>query len=169
MDRASLRELFDYTTFTWASYANAVRALPPGALTRPIDGSGWGELRTPLFHVASAWDEWLRERTGVADALSETPEPMTSWGEIDAVRQRNRAWLRRILDETPDETFDAEETVWQGTPAEMRASVAQVVAHILLHERGHHGDISTLIAQLGGTPPAVDYLVYRWFRQRAAR
>lgn len=47
-DRNSLNELFDYTTFTWAAYGNAVRALPSGALTRPIEGSGWGDLRSAL-------------------------------------------------------------------------------------------------------------------------
>lgn len=99
----------------------------------------------------------------------ETLEAITSWDQLDAVRRRNRGWLKLLLDETPGEVFHAETTVWEGTPAEMRASIAEVVTHLLLHERGHHGDVSTLIERLGGTPPAVDYLVYRWFRQRAAR
>jgi uncharacterized damage-inducible protein DinB len=167
-DRATLVELFDYTTFTWSAYGNAVRALPPGALQRPIEGSGWPDLRTPLFHLASAWDDWLRDRLAIDDPLAETPDAMASWDDIAFVRARNRGWLRRILDETPDDALHEDIVVWRGTPAEMRATPAQVLAHILVHERGHHGDVGTLIERLGGTPPAVDYLVYRWFKQRSA-
>lgn len=167
-DRATLIELFDYTTFTWSAYGNAVRALPPDALTQRLEGSGWGDVRHALFHVAGGWDSWARDRLGLTDPLPKA-DGLTSWGELDAVRQRTRGWLRRVIDETTDEGLRADVVVWEGEPFEMKETVAQLLAHILLHERGHHGDVSTLIERLGGTPPNADYLVYRWFRQHAAR
>jgi uncharacterized damage-inducible protein DinB len=167
MDRQTLDELFDYTTFTWASYANAVRTLPPHALTRPLDGSGWRDLREPLFHIAAGWDGWLCQRAG--ESFTEPhPEDLTTWSDLNDVRARTRAWLRRVIDETPDADLHARKpgTIGGDARSDFPASVADVLTHILLHERGHHGDVTTLLASLGATPPNVDYLIYRWFASR---
>ena len=43
---------------------------------------------------------------------------------------------------------------------------ADILGHILLHERGHHGDVTTMLSQLGATPPNIDYLTYVFFRTR---
>jgi len=170
VDRQTLVELFDYTTFTWASYGNAVRTLPPEALTRQIDDSGWGDLRTALFHVAAGWDSWLRDRARANDPLAERPDDMATWVDLEAVRHRTRAWLQHVIDITPDANlYERTTAVLDPARESMPASVADVLAHILLHERGHHGDITTLLARLGATPAGVDYLVYRWFAQRAGR
>jgi len=168
-DRQTLNELFDYTTFTWETYARTARSLPPDALARPVEGSGWPALRDVLFHVAAAWDGWLRDRLGLHDPLDASPERVTAWSDLDVHRQRTRGWLRRIIDETADGGLhDATQPMFEGTPAEMRVSAAEILAHILLHERGHHGDITTLLARLGATPPSIDYLTYVFFKQRKA-
>jgi uncharacterized damage-inducible protein DinB len=44
-------------------------------------------------------------------------------------------------------------------------SWGELAANILLHERGHHGDITTLLYQLGIEPPRLDY---RWHLGRTA-
>lgn len=169
MDRQTLAELFDYTTFTWTSYANAIRALPPDALTRPLDGSGWTDLRHALFHVAAGWDSWLRDRCADDNPLAEKPGDMTKWADIEAIRDRTRGWLHRVIDETPDADLNARTTsVLDRARTPMPASVADVLAHILLHERGHHGDVTTLLVRLGASPAGTDYLVYRWFASRPA-
>jgi uncharacterized damage-inducible protein DinB len=169
-DRPSLIDLYDYTTFTWAAYGRAVATLPQEKLAEPIPGSGWQSLRHLLFHIALAWDGWLVERLGLNEPLDATPEAITSWDDVGEHRQRARGWLRRVIAETPDEELSAPSLVFSaGTPTETRASVADVIAHILLHERGHHGDVTTLLHTLGATPPSVDYLVYLYFKQRRQR
>ena len=45
-------------------------------------------------------------------------------------------------------------------------SIGEMLWHVLLHERGHHGDVSTLLHQLGSEAPANDYAVYLWFKER---
>jgi uncharacterized damage-inducible protein DinB len=162
MDRDALRELFDYTTFTWASYGNSVRALPAGAFTEAVGGSGWPALRDALFHIATAWDEWVCEQTGVAFEPRER-DTVTTWEELDAVRTPLRASLRGIIDDTPDDRMSA--TV-PGIPGGPGRAPGDVIAHILLHERGHHGDVTTLLSALGAEPPLMDYLVYVFFRDR---
>jgi uncharacterized damage-inducible protein DinB len=103
-DRAALRELFDYTTFTWATYAKAAAKLPPEALTCEVEGSGWPALRNALFHIASAWDGWLVDFSGAAETVDEAYQPDT-WNQIEAYRQRMHPLLRRIIDETRDDAF----------------------------------------------------------------
>jgi uncharacterized damage-inducible protein DinB len=167
MNRRTLNELFDYTAFTWASYANAVRALSPDALTHPLEHSGWATLREPLFHIAAGWDGWLCERAG--ESFTEPhPENVHTWSDLNDVRDRTRAWLRRVIDDTPDADLHVRRPGTIGADSEMPASVADVLTHILLHERGHHGDVTTIFARLGAEPAAVDYLVYRWFADRNA-
>lgn len=48
----------------------------------------------------------------------------------------------------------------------MQVSVAEVLAHILLYERSHHGDINALLERAGAELRASDYLVYVYFRDR---
>jgi uncharacterized damage-inducible protein DinB len=147
-----------------------VRSLGPDALAEPVDGSGWPALRNALFHIAAAWDEFLREAAGARDALDQTAEDMRTWDDLQAYRAMTRGWLRRIIDDTPDDALLADShPMFAGTRAETRTSTAEILAHILLHERGHHGDVSTLIAQLGGTPPPVDYLTFLFFERNQRR
>jgi uncharacterized damage-inducible protein DinB len=165
-DRQALRELFDYTTFTWASYAKVASKLPAEALTREIDGSGWPALRSALFHIASAWDGWISEFSASGETVDESYQPET-WAEIDRYRQRMRPMLRRIIDETAEERLH---TPWlaivPGGEAEM--TPAEIIVHVLLHERGHHGDVSTLFHALGAPLPGIDYMTYAVFRNRNA-
>lgn len=162
MNREALRELFDYTTFTWASYGVAMRTLPSDAFVRPIEGSGWASLRQPLFHIAAAWDEWICERIG-ADPQTVESADVRTWDEMEAIRSRMRPLLRRIIDETPDDEFNAPKPGVAGGPGR---APSEVIAHILLHERGHHGDVTTLLSALGAEVPMSDYLVFAFFRDR---
>jgi uncharacterized damage-inducible protein DinB len=117
-----------------------------------------------------AWDEWLRDRLDLADPLNATPESVASWDDLQPHRQRTRGWLRRVIDETPDDRLhERAEPMLEGTPAEMRVTRAELLSHILLHERGHHGDVTTLLSRLGATPPGIDYLTYVFFRQRSGK
>jgi uncharacterized damage-inducible protein DinB len=163
VDSEALRELFDYTTFTWTSYGRSVRSLAPGDLTRPVEGSGWPALRNALFHIASAWDGWMCEQSGVAlEEIEAVDAP--DWAALDAVRRKNRGMLEAIIarpDAELNERIHA--IVADGAPEMTRG---EIIVHILLHERGHHGDVSTLLSALGAEPPNIDYMTYVFFRNR---
>lgn len=161
MNRGALRELFDFTTFTWASYRRSAPALAAELFRGDIAGSNWASLRDALFHLASGWDEWIIEQSSEPLAIVGA-DSVTNWDELDAVRASMRTRLRRIIDDTPDDVFDTPTDVGGG----LRRSPREVVAHILLHERGHHGDITTLLTALGVTPHIVDYLVFVFAREQ---
>ena len=165
MNRNDLNELFDYTTFTWQTYARAMRSVSPEDLTRPIEGSGWSALRQPLIHVACAWDGWLAGKAG--DTFTDFDlDAVTTWDAIQDIRTHTRAWIRRILDNMSDhDLFDKTEPT-SDHPDANQVTAADALLHIFLHERGHHGDISTLFSQIGSPLGQNDYLVYRFFKDR---
>jgi uncharacterized damage-inducible protein DinB len=161
LNRDALRELFDYTDYTWAVFGNSVRALPAEKFTEAAPGSGWPALRNALFHIAAAWDEFLVERF---DARIETVEvDDLTWRELNERRGTFRALLRRLLDESSDEALNGEVVSEAGG---VTMTAGELITHLLLHDLRHHGDINTLLSQLGAPVPMSDYAVYRWFKQR---
>jgi uncharacterized damage-inducible protein DinB len=153
MDRAAIEELFTFTEYSWGEHQNLIRPLGDSKLTEPAPGSGWPALRDALAHINWAYVRWL------ADPAATTDEPVprvTSWDELDAYRRRVRDHARGYLGSIGDEdllipremSVDGETLVY---------SPADIFAHTLLHERQHHGDVHTLLYQLGIEVPIVEY------------
>jgi uncharacterized damage-inducible protein DinB len=72
--------------------------------------------------------------------------------------------MRQALDAASDEDLRRRDVAAFGD--DTLATKGEIFAHILLHERGHHGDVATLLSSLGVTPPDIDYMTYLWFQQR---
>jgi uncharacterized damage-inducible protein DinB len=124
-------------------------------LTQPAPGSGWPALRDALAHINWAYVRWLADPAGTSD---EPVERVDSWDELDAYRRRVRRHAREYLDSLGDRELS--------TPREMNIdgetlvySPADIFVHVLLHERQHHGDVSTLMYQLGIEIPIVEYRI----------
>jgi uncharacterized damage-inducible protein DinB len=153
MDRASIEELFVFTDHSWRVYEETIRPLGDEVLTRPASGSGWPALRDALAHINWAYVRWLASPKGTTD---EEVEDITSWDELDAYRRRQRDHARASLDALDDREL--------ATPREMDVdgepkwySPADIFAHTLLHERQHHGDLNTLLYQLGIEVPMIEF------------
>lgn len=153
MDRAAIEELFTFTDYSWLEYERLIRPLGDEVLTRPAPGSGWPALRDALTHINWAYVRWLADPAGTTD---EPVERIGSWDELDTYRRRLRGHARDYLDSLSDEELS--------TPQEMnvdgetiRYSPADILVHTMLHERQHHGDLNTLLYQLGIEVPIVEY------------
>ena len=153
MDRAGIEELFTFTDYSWSEYERLIRPLGDDLLTKPAPGSGWPALRDALAHMVWAYVRWLADPAGTTD---QPVKPIESWDELEAYRSRVRGHDRDYLD-----SLGAEELL---TPREMsvdgkpkRYSPADIFVHAMLHERQHHGDLSTLLYQHGVEPPIVEF------------
>ncbi len=153
MDRAAIEQLLAFTDYSWREYEGVIRPLGDEVLTRPAPGSGWPALRDALAHIVWAYVRWLADPAGTSD---EPVERVTSWDELEDYRRGVRGHMREYLD-----TLGEDELV---TPREMdvdgemlRYSPADIFAHAMLHERQHHGDLNTLLYQLGIQVPIVEY------------
>ena len=76
-----------------------------------------------------------------------------------------RATFRRVLDETPDEKLFEPFTRTYDEDGPETMSLGDILANLLLHERGHHGDFTTLFWQLGIEQPALDYRQYVYLKR----
>jgi uncharacterized damage-inducible protein DinB len=153
VDRTALEDLFAFTDYSWRKYADLLRPLGDELLTKPAPGSGWPALRDALVHIVWAYVRWLEE-PGRTSSIP--PEQIGSWAALEDYRRRVRDHSRRYLDTLGDsELTTLREMNIDGTT--MRYSPADIFAHVLLHERQHHGDLNTLLYQLGIDVPVVEY------------
>jgi uncharacterized damage-inducible protein DinB len=153
MDRTAIEDLFAFTDYGWRQFENAVRPLGDETLTKPAPGSGWPALRDAFVHINWAYVRWLADprKTSAIE-----PERITSWDELEGYRRRVRGHAREYLDSLDDvELLTPHERNIDGAP--MKYSPAEIFVHVLLHEREHHGDINTLLYQLGFEPVMVEY------------
>ncbi len=153
MDRAAIEELFAFTDYSWREYAKAIRPLGDEMLLQPAPGSGWPALRDALAHIVWAYVRWLADPAGTTD---EPVEDVRSWDELEAYRRRVRDHDRGYLESLGDDELM--------TPREMnvdgetlRYRPVDIFVHALLHERQHHGDLNTLLYQLGVEIPIVEF------------
>jgi uncharacterized damage-inducible protein DinB len=163
MDRAAIEELFTFTDHSWGEYEHLIRPLGGDVLTQPAPGSGWPALRDALAHINWAYIRWLADPAGTTD---EPVERVESWDWLGAYRRRVRDHARAYLDSLGDGEL--------ATPREMNVdgetrlySPADIIVHVLLHERQHHGDLNTLLYQLGVEVPVVEYRFSLPERRRA--
>ncbi len=153
MDRPAIEELFTFTDYAWREYARVIRPLGDGMLSRPAPGSGWPALSDALSHINWAYVRWLTNPRATTDAQ---PEPAASWSQVEAYRARVRDQARGYLDSLDDaELTTRREMTVDGEPRLYRP--ADILVHVMLHERQHHGDLNTLLYQLGIDVPVVEY------------
>ncbi len=153
MDRAAIEELFAFTDYTWREHAEAVRPLGDATLLKAAPGSGWPALRDAFVHINRAYVRWLADPAGTS-AIE--PEQINSWAELEDYRRRVRGRAREYLGSLSDsELTSPREMNIDGQP--MLYGAADIFVHVLLHEREHHGDINTLLYQLGVEPPLAEY------------
>jgi uncharacterized damage-inducible protein DinB len=153
MDRAAIEALFAFTDYSWREHERVIRPLGDEGLTKPAPGSGWPALRDALAHIVWAYVRWLADPAGTTDKPVERIE---SWDDLEDYRRRMRDHAREYLDSLGDDELS--------TPREMNVdgetlvySPADILVHVLLHERQHHGDLNTLLYQLGIEIPIVEY------------
>lgn len=148
-DRAAIEELFDYTAFTWDGVIVAIRECGVECFTKPAPGSGWPSLRDALGHILFGYDRWIAIMKG---------EPMRGFdaASVQTLEALNEAHVgfrdefRSLLGVSDDDLFRVDDIIIDGEP--IRYSRGELLAHLLLHERGHFGDLTTLFSQLGLEP-----------------
>ena len=148
MNKADLLDLFDYTEFAWKQLVGVTA--DDAVLLREAPGSGWPSLRNCLGHMVVAYGRWspaiIDLKTGPLPELGEGD--FLTWKSLDEAHSAARGELRaRVEGWSESELASPHEVEVYGEP--LRYSRSDLILHILLHERGHHGDVTTLFWQLG--------------------
>lgn len=159
MDKGASQDLFAYTGWAWDQIRSAIP--DDETLSAVAPGSGWPALRNCLGHIVLAYDRWVPAivvlKTRPLPDLA--PGDFLTWRQIDADRRRTRDALRSHLEAWTDaDLLELHEVDVDGDA--IRYSRGELITHLLLHERGHHGDVTTLLWQLGQDSETV--LEYRF-------
>ena len=152
-NRGALEELFDYTEFAWNAIMAELAPYGDEIASRPAPGSGWPALRDCLAHILLAYDRWLSEKPSGLPEYAE--DDFRTMAQLKAYRANVRDRFREYLAWSDEELYAVRDVEIDGAPVPY--SRCELLAHLLLHERGHHGDVSTLFYQLGIEAPQMEY------------
>jgi uncharacterized damage-inducible protein DinB len=121
-------------------------------------------------HFTAAYDGWLngewawnlgpRQYPRDGEDYPGTPE-LKVWAGMQEYRAKVRAQCRDALDRDDGWLFTRVERDYGNGPETW--SPGDTIGNLLLHERGHHGDLNTLFHQLGVKSYIIDY---RYFLTR---
>jgi uncharacterized damage-inducible protein DinB len=155
VDRAAIEEIFEYDDYAWRRIGKAVATAGDEVITRAAPGSGWPALRDCLTHIGWGYEIWLNRLNGREPDRTEPPE-LDNWAKLDGYREQGRTAVRELLGGLSDDELQRERE-YPLDGGYYSYSPAQLLTHLALHERGHHGDVNTLFYQLGLEPAVPDY------------
>lgn len=160
MDRAAITEIFDYNEWAWDQIVKQCSALGDALLAQPAPGSGWPALGNCLGHMLYGYNVWLNTLHGAPRVQEDSAPLITTWGQLSADNGRVRERFRSYLGSVSDQQLSADMEV--SVYGEMLAyTPAELLGNVVLHERGHHGDLNTLLYHHGLVEKGVPD--YRWF------
>ena len=165
MDIAYFRTLFDFHYWARDRMLHAVVALTPDQFAEPVGGS-FGSVRETLNHVYGAEVLWLRRWQGESPTGFPSAMPQ-SIGELHEAWHMQEARMRAYLDSLSNS--DLSRTVVYRNLAGMRGEslMWEMLAHVVNHATYHRGQVTTLLRQLGATPPeSTDLIGYFRIRNR---
>lgn len=152
--------LFSYTEWANARFLESVRGLSEEQFTREIVSS-FPTIRDTLAHMTFAEWLWLRRWKGESPSTRPdwTKEPSLDVIEMHlrAVAEERRDFLARLTDEDLDRELSYRNLA--GSPMSSRFS--DLLAHVANHATYHRGQLTTMMRQVGATPPSTD-LVNMW-------
>jgi uncharacterized damage-inducible protein DinB len=130
----------------------ALDALSPEQFIREVGGS-FGSIRNTVVHTMSAEIVWLARWKG------ETPTAMLASDGYPDVASVRRAWADqeanlRAFFEAQDEAGIQRIIAYKTLAGVASESVLwQMLQHVVNHASYHRGQVTTLLRQLGATPP----------------
>jgi uncharacterized damage-inducible protein DinB len=153
---AMLRDLVQHKAHANASLLSAIRKHERAAQDE--------ELRKLLHHILLANRFWLHLSLGQPFALEEESALPDSLATVARQYRDTHAqeweWISRIQE--PDLAKRLETPFIQGHTF----SVAEGLIQVCMHSQGHRSQCATRLRLLGGTPPAMDFIL--WLKQRPA-
>jgi uncharacterized damage-inducible protein DinB/GNAT superfamily N-acetyltransferase len=164
MDLAYLRTLVDYHYWARDRVLDAVSRLDAAQYAHATGGS-FGSVRDTLNHTYGAEVLWLRRWHGESPTAFPGEMPVDATSLRAAWREQETA-LRAFVDTLDDRALERVVSYRNlaGVPGE--SAIWEMLAHVVNHATYHRGQITTLLRQLGATPPAsTDMIVF--FRERA--
>ena len=145
-----LRDLITHKGTANAALLHAIRQNAAAASDR--------ELSDLLHHILVANRFWLLTTLGSPFDAAHESRVSTSFEELidryEAVREQESAWLQSATDDELARLL--EDPLIPGGAC----SVAQAFMQVCMHSHGHRAQCAKRLRQLGGVPPATDFILW---------
>jgi len=157
MNVEEVRRLFSYTEWANARFFDCVRPLSEEQFTRHIPSS-FPTIRDTLAHMVFAEWLWLRRWKG------ENPNGRPEWTKEPSLEvletrlgdiERERTELLATLTDD-DLQRDLAYRNMAGDP--FANTLGDLMTHVANHATYHRGQLTTMLRQVGATPPATDFV-----------
>ena len=155
-----LRKLYDYNYWARDRQLEACSKLSEEQVLRPM-GNSFSSLRDTLAHLLGAEWIWLERFRG------RSPQSWPSWLEeiqtTNSIRERwatVEAGMRDYIGSLSDEALGRDLTYLNTQGVLTTYLLWQALFHLSNHQSYHRGQVTTLLRQLGGAPPQIDFSVY---------
>ncbi|HZG83479.1 DinB family protein [Paenibacillus sp.] len=162
---------FEYHVWANEQLFRGLESLPDAVWTSPVEGS-FPTVQATLAHMYAMERTWRyvlsRDRTFEQIAAS-VPEWLAQAAnaraaEVERLFRESADDYRSLLGELPDPDASAEyEHPRLGI---LRASPAELVAHVVNHGTHHRGGVAQALRQLGHAAPPLDYVYYLYWLQK---
>jgi len=165
MNLDDVQTLVDYHYWARDRILDAAGGLTPDQFTRDL-GSSFASVHKTLAHTYSAEWAWCSRWNGVSPSGHVPPETLgdvaTLRAKWSALENDVRAVVERMGRHGLDSVID-----YKMFNGESRSSVFwQMLQHVVNHASYHRGQVTTMIRQLGATPPqSMDLITF--YRVRA--
>ena len=152
--------LVDYNYWARDRLLEAVAALTPEQFTRPM-GNSFDSIRDTIAHICDAESIWLKRWRGEQPPGFQKPERMADFA---AAREEWAGLERRMLKVL--ETLGPEDVERRIEYKDFRGAArsdvfCHMLQHVVNHGSYHRGQVTTMLRQLGATPPRyMDLIVY---------
>lgn len=160
MDLKTIRTLYQYSEWANERLLEAIKALTPEQIARDFGGSH-RSIRDTLAHIAVAEYLWLERWKG------ESPTELPDWHstadierlaeELRKIARERNARLDRVSADDLQQQFRAKNLKRDMT---FELPLGMMLLHVANHSTYHRGQLSSLIRQAGGKPPATDITVF---------
>jgi len=154
-----LHSLYAYNAWANARFFEAIAGLDETRRTSRLESSFPSVIAT-LGHIVGAEWIWLSRWQGTSPAgfpewlQAPTLEDLRS--RLTKVESDRAAFLSTLTEEALQRPLAY--TLLNGTASSTR--LLDLLLHVVNHSTYHRGQLTTLLRQVGATPPATDYVVY---------
>jgi uncharacterized damage-inducible protein DinB len=156
----SVGQVYEYNYWARDRQLEACRELSEPEFMYPM-GSSFSSMHDTLVHLVVAEWIWLERFCG------RSPRTLPSWlNQLPTLASIVQRWrtvelgMRKYLAEIDRETLIRPLTYVNMEGKEWTYTSWQALLHLVNHQTYHRGQVTTLLRQLGKTPPSVDFLVY---------
>ena len=154
-----IRQLYEFNRWANHRMLEAAGTLPAEQFTRDL-GSSFPSVRDTLAHMLSAEWIWLARLHGSSPtggpegwATSALEQLKRHWADVE---REQAAFLAGLAESRLDEVLDYRNTA--GKP--FREPLWQILRHVVNHSTYHRGQVTTMLRQLGASPPATDLILF---------